>query len=138
MSLLTRPDWGTPRLWTPALTALTTSPTLGVASVQTGRYFLNGKFCTFWGLIQFGTSGVVVGSGQYRVSLPFTTDAFHATRAPLGNLHVRVAGADTVGTVNWTTTTTGNLRNGAGAALTHAAGWVANDEIFFQGSIVVA
>jgi hypothetical protein len=57
--------------FTPVLTATTTNPTLGSGSVVAGRYTLwGGKFCTYMGMITFGTSGVGAGSGQYLISLP--------------------------------------------------------------------
>lgn len=125
--------------WAPALTALTTNPTLGVGGSTNGRYWHFGEIALFWGLIKFGTSGTNAGSGQYRVSLPFIADGFHDTRAPLGNLHIQIAGVNNIGTLNWTTTTTANLRiGGSSTALSHTAGWTANDEIFYQGSMVVA
>lgn len=57
---------------TPALTAATTNPTLGTGNTATARYTLfNGKMCTYWGYIQFGTTSANAGSGQYFISLPF-------------------------------------------------------------------
>lgn len=60
--------------YTPALTAATTNPTLGTGSTATARYTLrNGKWCDVCGIIAFGSSGAAAGSGQYFISLPFTT-----------------------------------------------------------------
>lgn len=62
--------------YVPTLTAATTNPTLGSASVAAGRYTLfSGNWCTTRGTILFGTSGAAAGSGQYFISLPFTTNA---------------------------------------------------------------
>lgn len=56
----------------PTLTAATTNPVLGSGAVQSGRYVVSaGRTCNYWGQIQFGTSGVNAGSGQYLISLPF-------------------------------------------------------------------
>lgn len=58
----------------PSLTAATTNPTLGTGGLAEGRYTLwGGKFCHFSGTVQFGTSGANAGSGQYFLSLPFST-----------------------------------------------------------------
>lgn len=61
---------------TPALTGGGSNPTLGSGSTAVARYTLwNGKLCTYWGYIQFGSSGVAAGSGQYFISLPFAVAA---------------------------------------------------------------
>ena len=60
--------------YTPTLSA-TSSPNLGTGGTIEGRWTLkNGKWCTYRGSIQWGTSGTA-GSGQYLVSLPFTSSA---------------------------------------------------------------
>jgi hypothetical protein len=56
--------------WTPALTAITTDPTLGTGSSATGRYIRFGDVVLAETRIVFGTSGVAAGNGEYRVSLP--------------------------------------------------------------------
>lgn len=65
-------DWwhGDVQSYTPALTAVTTNPTLGSGSVQSGWYIQIGKLVVGQARIVFGTSGVVAGSGNYRISLP--------------------------------------------------------------------
>lgn len=62
------PDYIT--TFTPALTASTSNPTLGTASIAECRYRMDGKHVVGDIIIKFGTSGVAVGSGGYRVSLP--------------------------------------------------------------------
>jgi hypothetical protein len=60
--------------YTPALTGSTTNPALGTGGVIQGRYTLfNGHWCTVRVGVQWGTSGTA-GSGQYLISLPFTTN----------------------------------------------------------------
>ena len=56
--------------YTPILTASTTNPTLGSGSTAQGRYHRNGLHVDVWFHLAFGTSGVVAGSGVYRVSYP--------------------------------------------------------------------
>lgn len=56
--------------YTPALTALTTSPTLGSDGTAAGIWSQQGGWIRVVFHIQFGTSGVNAGSGGYRVSLP--------------------------------------------------------------------
>lgn len=57
--------------WTPALTAVTTSPTLGTGSTAEGYYKQVGKLVVWWARLVFGT-GAAAGTGSYRVSLPVT------------------------------------------------------------------
>lgn len=81
--------------FTPSLTAGTTNPTLGTGSTSTGRYTLwNGKICTYWGQIAFGTASVNAGSGQYFISLPFTSNA--ATNITTGCAMMRDSSAGTI------------------------------------------
>lgn len=63
---------GTPTFagYTPALTAVTTNPTLGSGSFAGGRYAQIGKVVIGNAFIGFGSSGVGAGSGEYRISLP--------------------------------------------------------------------
>lgn len=58
------------KTYTPALTAVTTNPTLGTGSLALGRYYRLGDLVTVHVKIVFGTSGVAAGTGSYRVSLP--------------------------------------------------------------------
>ena len=68
------PIWqATATSYTPTLTAATTNPTLGTGSSVSSRYVRSGgRLVSYWGQVQFGTSGVNAGSGQYFISLPFT------------------------------------------------------------------
>lgn len=70
--------------WTPVLTAATTNPTLGSGSVQDGGYVQIGKLVTAWFHIQFGSSGISAGSGDYRISLPVTGATSSSPIIPLG------------------------------------------------------
>lgn len=74
--LATQPSYSA---WTPALTAATTNPTLGTGSSAQGRYYQSGKHVVAYGSINFGTSGVAEGSGNYIISLPV------AMRTPVNN-----------------------------------------------------
>lgn len=56
--------------YTPVVTAPTTNPTLGTGSSVLGNYFQLGPWVIGTFDIAFGTSGVVVGSGVYEISLP--------------------------------------------------------------------
>jgi hypothetical protein len=59
--------------WTPTLSATTTPPTMGTGAVRTGKYtWLPGGYVCASFYIQFGTSGVAAGTGQYQVTLPVT------------------------------------------------------------------
>lgn len=56
--------------YTPALTAVTTDPTLGSGSSAEGMWAQLGPLVYVVWTIQFGSSGTNAGSGVYRVSLP--------------------------------------------------------------------
>ena len=56
--------------YTPALTAVTTNPTLGTGSFAEGRYQLIQKRAFVEGAIFFGSSGAAAGTGAYRISVP--------------------------------------------------------------------
>jgi hypothetical protein len=58
--------------YTPVLTASVTNPTLGTGSAQVGSYARIQNLIIYRFFIRFGTSGISVGSGSYRVSLPVT------------------------------------------------------------------
>lgn len=74
--LTTPPAW---TAWTPALTAATSSPTLGAGATATGYYAQTGKIVHLRGYIVFGGAGVNAGSGAYYISLPVS--------AALGGAH---------------------------------------------------
>lgn len=57
--------------YVPALTASTTSPTLGTGAIQQAQWgYVDAKVIWVDIKIQFGTASVVAGSGTYRVSVP--------------------------------------------------------------------
>lgn len=56
--------------YTPALTAVTTNPTLGTGSFAAGNYQLIQKRAFVQGAILFGSSGAAAGTGAYRISVP--------------------------------------------------------------------
>lgn len=65
-----------PNTYTPQLTATTTNPTLGVDATQSATWYrILPHLIHVWGRIQFGTSGVNPGSGQYRINLPAPASA---------------------------------------------------------------
>jgi hypothetical protein len=70
--------------YTPALTASTTSPTLGSGSAVRGQWTRQADRTIHADVrIDFGTSGVAAGSGTYRVSLP--VDAAYLSAAAIGS-----------------------------------------------------
>jgi hypothetical protein len=68
-------DFGEQRTYTPALQATTSNPTLGSGSTATADFLLHAGFVTVGFTLQFGTSGVAVGSGTYRMTLPTTLNS---------------------------------------------------------------
>ena len=69
--------------YTPALTAVTTNPTLGTGSYQDGRYQLLQKRAFVEGAIYFGSSGAAAGTGAYRISVPSAV-SIKSNNAPIG------------------------------------------------------
>jgi hypothetical protein len=61
--------------YTPALTAASVNPTLGVSSTATGRYIQVGELVDVHGKIVFGSSGTAAGTGDYYISLPVNAAA---------------------------------------------------------------
>jgi hypothetical protein len=85
---------GTPlQSFTPALTATTTAPTLGVGGVIRGFYYEIFDQIYTWGEFRFGTSGIAVGSGTYCINLPFTVSSVIAPSVVLGSAPVLGNGA---------------------------------------------
>lgn len=74
--------WGS---YTPALTATTTSPTLGTGSAQVGHYHRDGRTIYGAARITFGNAGAAAGSGNYKFSLPV---AAARSGEPLASGHV--------------------------------------------------
>lgn len=69
--------------YTPSLTAATTNPTLGSGSGVVGKFTLRaGIWCDVRFTIKFGSSGAAAGSGQYLISLPFTSASDFTIAAP--------------------------------------------------------
>ena len=69
--------------YTPALTAVTTNPTLGTGSFQGGSYQLLQKRAFVEGAIYFGSSGAAAGTGNYRISVPSAV-SIKSNNAPIG------------------------------------------------------
>ena len=69
--------------YTPALTAVTTNPTLGTGSFQEARYQLIQKRAFVQGAIYFGSSGSAAGSGAYRISVP-SAISIRNNNSPIG------------------------------------------------------
>jgi hypothetical protein len=127
---------GSARTYTPALTATTTSPTLGTASAVTGRYQQVGLMLHVNIRILFGTSGAAAGSGTYEISLPVTCNSSSGVNV-VGHGFIKVAGVWTpVQAIDITSTKvrmqyTSAAVNGTITSVTHAApgAWTNNDEI---------
>lgn len=61
--------------YTPTLTASITSPNLGTGGTAVGSWSQNGSMIDLFVRIDFGSSGVTAGSGDYRISLPTAVPA---------------------------------------------------------------
>lgn len=128
--------------YTPALTAVTTNPTLGSGSSVAGDYVQIGKLVIAWVRIQFGTSGTNAGSGTYRVSTPVVMSTaqanrrvgsgvfFDASTFAVANIQVTQDGTnDRVTFVYPTSWPQGLILN---VAHNQPWAWAASDEVQFQ------
>lgn len=79
--------------YTPALTASTTSPTLGTASAAIGKYTQIGKLVFGYATVTFGTSGTAAGSGTYFISVP--TVSVNPSNTVVGTGRIKCAGTYT-------------------------------------------
>lgn len=124
---LKTPSGNTYSTYVPALTAVTTNPTLGTGSTQDGRYFQDGKHVVVDAAIGFGTSGVAAGSGAYRFSLPVaqrTPTSFEGFLVGQGYLFDNSTGAVRAVMATRITSTTVQLFVADGsAAVTNAVPW---------------
>ena len=79
--------------YTPALTASVTNPVLGSGAgfLRDGRYTKVGKTVQGWFTVQFGATGMSVGSGTYSVSLPTAMAAADLT-PNIGNAWIFLGG----------------------------------------------
>lgn len=91
--------------YTPALTAATSNPTLGTASVATGRYNRDGRTITGWAYIAFGTAGTAAGTGEYRISLPVPARV-EANNVIIGSGYLYDASANVLEQIVFTTPAT--------------------------------
>lgn len=121
---------GTWTAWTPTLTAVTTNPTLGSGATATGRYIeLDTGLIIARFTIQFGSSGVGAGSGEYRLSLPVNAETAQMTAAaPMGF----ASGFSPTGIFSALRVSTSTVRfwNGAGSYLGSGSGWAAGSQIW--------
>ena len=125
--------WST---YTPVLTAATTNPTLGTGSFQGGRYTRIGRTIIGWAYIAFGNSGTAAGSGEYRVSLPVTSNVWQSNNIVIGNGYLYDSGVNTLQTVTAVVNAAGHFimfKDGA-FQITHAAPWAwgASDHMSIQ------
>lgn len=67
--------------YVPVLTASTTNPTLGTGGTLVGKVYRIFDQVYTWGEFRFG-SGATVGSGIYRISLPFKAKTLISTNNP--------------------------------------------------------
>lgn len=118
--------------YTPALTADTTDPTLGAGSTIAGRWTQIGKHVTGFGRIVWKT-GLTVGVGQYRISLPVTGVAMGNAPAGSGFIYDDSAGLTYVFGMNMESSTYCKLfvHGVDRAGPTVPIAWANNDQINF-------
>lgn len=128
--------------YTPVLTAVTTSPTLGSGGTATGRYYQVGKTVHGWAKIKFGSSGTAAGSGQYLITLPVAPFLGAVVNLDVlaGTAMMRCAAVFTMAQVSWASATQVSLRytsaavggTSAVAGATTPGAWGASDYIEFN------
>jgi len=111
--VLTAAELNAPMKWTsytPALTSSGTQPVLGTGSSATGKYVQINKFVHGYFNIQFGTSGITAGTGNYLISLPVpssrTTGAFWEYNVGTGTFGDNSLGTDFMLKFNFNNATT--------------------------------
>lgn len=124
--------------YAPALTATTTSPTLGTGSVASGWYVTAGQAVSGAARFYFGTGGASAGSGAYRISLPLAavTSGVQFANGSLGagsivgTWHARDGSApdDNLGTLQLVTSTTVLLLRADGGSVSNSAPWTWGNE----------
>lgn len=111
----------------PALTAVTTNPTLGSGSAAVGAYWRIGNLIFANITIKFGSSGVNAGSGNYAVSLPVAAAAStsSATNFLLGTCAMRDDSTANYAenSVMYGTSTTVVFRGASPNVVTHSTPW---------------
>jgi hypothetical protein len=107
--------------WTPALTAVTTSPTSSPAISTSGRYVRWGNTIHGWGRILAGATSTTAGTGDYQFSLPVNVRSAGIVQ-PVGVLYYldasgtsRVLSLQTTGAANLTLAVdgTGTISSGS-------------------------
>lgn len=135
-------NMGQQSTYTPALTATSVNPTLGVSSTATADYIHRQGFVKIrWNFI-FGSSGVAAGTGTYQVSLPtldgvvLGIDADWASQHPIGLARLRDSSVPTIA-YDWRCVTDLSfpdrivIKNDSGGAVTNSVPWTwaANDSL---------
>ena len=127
--------------YTPALTAITTNPTMGAGATLAGEYTIQGALVTGTTQIVYGTP-MGAGSGEYRISLPVTaaTSGFANKLIGAGRCFDSSANTDTPVLAYLSSGTTASLvfssgyPNGTLTAVAHNQpfAWGASDRIDMQ------
>lgn len=115
--------------FTPQLTAVTTSPTLGAGAVAEGAWWRGGDLVVGHARITFG-AGPAAGSGTYRVSLPVDADVPQASGTggegiPIGTATMRDDSGSTfrAGILQAVSPTTALLFASESSVVTDASPW---------------
>ena len=132
--------------YTPTLTASTTNPTLGTGSTASGAYCQIGKVVHFRARIEFGTSGMAAGTGDYYVSLPVTAWSGYPASFPIGYVVIQDQSTGTryngLAVINSTTTVRLDMSstnaNSIAAADASPMAWAASDDIWINGTYEIA
>ena len=129
--------------WTPALTADSVNPSMGSGNTAAGRYLAIGKHVHAHGAVQFGSSGVSAGTGNYLISLPVNARTPSSLDANLvGHGYIFDSSTSTLRQVFvvYASASTASIRmyDGTRIAATAPWTWAASDALIFNYSYEAA
>jgi hypothetical protein len=118
--------------WTPALTAVTTDPTLGNTASSLGSYTRTASVITGWGRIgSFGT-GTAAGTGNYLLSLPASMN-YPGFVVEIGSaFYLDSGGTSRVLSLQAASSTTATMVDGTGTISSTSPGLATNDQIRYS------
>jgi hypothetical protein len=118
--------------WTPALTAVTTNPTLGNTASLLGSYTRTASVITGWGRIgSFGT-GTAAGTGNYLLSLPASMN-YPGFLIEIGSaFYLDASGTSRVLSLQAASSTTATMVDGTGTISSTSPGLATNDQIRYS------
>lgn len=129
--------------FTPTLTAATTNPSMGTGAIRNGWYtYLPGPSVQYTWFIQYGSTSVNIGSGNYFISLPVTAALPFGTsvHSSVGIIQVADSSPTTIRPgscfVPGNNPTVIGMITSDGSIVSHSTPWTWGAGDYFSGSIV--